>query len=297
MIDKESKKTVDCQLFAKIFHEIQFHFVINPPIVTLSDFGVNKYGLSKTIINPICDSRIIEIFGKEGLKNLKNKICKITPENPIIQYDCQLKLEQEKEWHRIACAKIWSEKKCLGVIGKVINIHEEKSELLTLQYMVSHDDLTGLLNRTHVKIKIQEILQNNPDREFVLIILDLDYFKSANDSYGHIFGDCLIKHVAEQLRKCIRDKDIAARIGGDEFLIFMENENGIEEFIQSILYKLTGKYHDFFVSISIGGAKTKAGERSYDILFHHADQALYAVKRAGRGYFRFYDSSMSDLLL
>lgn len=300
MIEKGNKRKIDCEILEKIFHEIQFQFTNNPPIVTFSDWGASKLGLSKTILNPICNKRIKEIMGKENLKKLRSKILRATPEYPVIQYDCCLTLEKEANWYRITCCRLWTEesvKESLGVVGKVTNIHKEYVQLLELQRMVSHDDLTGLLNHTHVKLKIKEILQSNPDKEFVLMILDLDYFKSANDNYGHIFGDCLLKHVAGKIQKDIRDTDIAARIGGDEFLIFMENGTGIAGRIQKLLNDLTGKYHNFLVSVSIGGAKTTVSERDYDTLFHHADQALYAVKQGGRGYFQFYDNSMSHLLL
>ena len=139
-------------------------------------------------------------------------------------------------------------------------------------------------------------MENRPNGQFALAILDLDYFKNANDNYGHIFGDHVLIHMAEQLRKCIRGGDIPARVGGDEFLIFLEYKGEAEPVIQRIFTSLLGKYEDFTISVSMGVARTADVGNDYEELFHAADQALYAVKRSGRGHYRFYDDSMNKML-
>ena len=123
---------------------------------------------------------------------------------------------------------------------------------------------------------------------FALAIIDLDYFKSANDNYGHIFGDHVLLHMAEQLRKSIRGGDIAARVGGDEFLLFLEYKDEPDTAIRRIFHSLIGRYGDFQISVSMGVVCTETSGTDYEALFHAADQALYAVKRSGRGQYRFY---------
>ena len=169
-------------------------------------------------------------------------------------------------------------------------------KLHALEQMASHDTLTGLLNHAYAKKRILERIESRPTASFALAIFDLDHFKSANDTYGHSFGDHVLSHVAEALRQCIRDGDIAARVGGDEFLIFLEHKGDVEPVVARIFESLCGTYEDFKISVSMGIAPTATAGRDYDTLFHAADQALYTVKRGGRGQYRFYDESMKQML-
>jgi len=98
----------------------------------------------------------------------------------------------------------------------------------------------------------------------------------------------VLKHVANTLKLSVRDKDITARMGGDEFLLFMSyaNDDKLKEQIERIYSKLCGKYEDFNIGISMGIACASDCHKDYDTLFHLADEALYHVKRNGRGSFR-----------
>ena len=106
----------------------------------------------------------------------------------------------------------------------------------------------------------------------------------------------MLIHMAEQLRRSIRGGDIAARVGGDEFLIFLEYREEAETAIQRIFTSLEGTYEDFQISVSMGVARTDMVGTDYDKMFHAADQALYSVKRSGRGQYRFYDDTMQEML-
>ena len=130
------------------------------------------------------------------------------------------------------------------------------------------------------------------------MIFDLDHFKSANDTYGHMFGDEVLKFIADKLRESIRERDIAARIGGDEFLAFLEYHGDLEPIVKRIFTSLTGgKYENFPISISMGVARIEMVGADYDDLFHAADKALYTLKRSTRGNYRFYDpATMQDML-
>lgn len=90
------------------------------------------------------------------------------------------------------------------------------------------------------------------DRSYAMVLFDLDNFKEANDRYGHMFGDEVLKHVARLVQKSVRGGDIAARIGGDEFLIFLEYSGGIEPVIRRIFDALHGEYQSFEILISMG---------------------------------------------
>lgn len=286
------------QFFASMSQEIQFEFTNAPPMVSISEWGARKLGIQELIMDPHHSREILTIINKKNLRGLSDALIKTIPEDPVIQFDCEIMIDGKPRWNRFICRAIWSSEEppqYLGAIGKVVDIHEEHIQLVDLKHMASHDALTGLLNHSYAKKVIQEKLQNHTNSQFVLAIFDLDYFKSANDRYGHIFGDQVLQYMAEKLKQTIRSNDIVARVGGDEFLIFLEYKTDIDTIIQRIFHALNGSYSDFSISISMGIAETGAVGRDYEILFHRADQALYAGKRRGRGQYCFYDDSMKNM--
>ena len=171
-----------------------------------------------------------------------------------------------------------------------MDIHNSRLELESLERQASHDSLTGLVNRAYAKKRICERLADRPGGRYALAILDLDYFKSANDTYGHMFGDEVLKFLAERMRHSIRGGDIAARVGGDEFLIFLEYKDDLESAIEGVYGRVSGGvYKDFAISVSMGVASTQEAGCDYDSLFRCADQALYVVKHSGKkGYYNYY---------
>ena len=103
--------------------------------------------------------------------------------------------------------------------------------------------------------------------------------------------------MAAKLCESIREVDIAARVGGDEFLLFLEYHGEFEPIISRIFNAISGcSYEGFPISISMGVARTEVVGTGYETLFHAADQALYTVKRSGRGQYRFYDDTMHQML-
>ena len=179
-----------------------------------------------------------------------------------------------------------------------MDIHDSRMQIETLERKAAHDAATELLNHAGAKEQIFRRMEMAPDGDFALAIFDLDHFKSVNDTYGHSFGDRVLKGVAEKARRSVRGNDIVARIGGDEFLIFMEYraEAEIEKVLKRIFNALVGTYEGVPVSVSLGVAKTSVAGHEYSALFHAADQALYSAKRAGRGRCLFYDDSMRETL-
>ncbi len=287
--------------FASLTQELQFEFTLQPPIVTLSPLGAEKLGLDEVIMDPLGEEKF-RTFSPRDQKNiwtLADMLRSTTPEQPVVQLDCQLSIQGELRWSRIVARATWSSDeppRYMGAIGKAIDIHDSRMKLNALEQMASHDALTGLLNHTYAKKRILKRLESRPGGAFALAIFDLDRFKSANDTYGHTFGDRVLAHVAEKLRQAIRGGDIAARVGGDEFLIFLEYKDDPAPVVSRIFDALCGVYDRFTISVSMGVAQTSVVGVDYETLFHAADQALYTVKRSGRGRFCFYDGTMRETL-
>ncbi len=289
------------RFFASMSNEIQFEYTIDPPMITISDWGAELLGIKEITKDPIHDESMLALLGEETLRGISKALRNTTPDNPLIQYNCQVHIGGEIRWYRIIGRATWSVEEPVeyqGAIGKAVDIHTEHTRITNLERMSSHDGLTGLLNQGAAPGVIQERLDNNPGSNFALLILDLDYFKSANDQYGHIFGNHVLQYLADKLRQSVRSGDIIARVGGDEFLIFLQYREGFELAVDRIFTSLFGgEYGGFKISISMGVAKTSDRIKDYETLFQCADQALYVAKRAGRGQYKFYDEeSMKDTL-
>ncbi len=285
--------------FAAMTQEIQFEYTASPAMVTISAWGAEKLGLGETVMDPLHNESALALMDPEWIQGLSNALHSTCPDQPVVTYDCQLNLNGEKRWFRIVARATWSADepaRYTGAIGKSVDIHDSRMKLHALEQMASHDTLTGLLNHAYAKKRILERIESRPTASFALAIFDLDHFKSANDTYGHSFGDHVLSYVAEKLRQSIRGGDIAARVGGDEFLIFLEYKGDLELVVSRIFESLCGTYEDFSISVSMGIAPTATAGCDYDVLFHSADQALYTVKRGGRGQYRFYDESMKQTL-
>ena len=285
--------------FADMSKEIQFEFTVSPPMVTLSHWGADHLGLDEIIMDPFHQDAPKNVMEPGDIQNLSDALRSTSPDLPVVTYDCKLNYKGSWRWTQIVARAIWSNDeppRYTGTIGKAIDIHDSRMKLASLERQASHDALTGLLNHAYAKKRILERIEARPIASYALAIFDLDHFKAANDTYGHSFGDQVLIHLAEKLRQCIRGGDIAARAGGDEFLIFLEYKDDVEVVISRIFQALCGQYENFPISISMGVALTASVPGGYDALFHAADAALYTVKRGSRGQYRFYDETMRDTL-
>ena len=164
-----------------------------------------------------------------------------------------------------------------------------------LNYEATHDALTGLYNRSAYEAMRQEAAQNK--RKIALLLVDVDYFKSINDKYGHDVGDQVLRSVADTLQSSFRGEDMVCRIGGDEFSVIMNNaDSGLTELVRSKMRRVADKLaHPPEgvppVTLSVGVAFSDQQSQGRD-LFKCADLALYGVKDAGRNGCGFYDPAL-----
>lgn len=189
----------------------------------------------------------------------------------------------------------------LRAIGATVDITERKSAEQQLGYLAHYDPLTGLANRAHAVSRLQNTLHSarRSSNRPALIFLDLDHFKTINDSLGHDVGDQLLVEVGRRLKDATRDQDCVARMGGDEFIVIITGGNsiqGAENVARRIFSMLESAVRvggrDIFVTCSIGIAHCPADGVDVETLLSRADMAMYQAKRSGRNRFCVYEDSM-----
>ena len=183
------------------------------------------------------------------------------------------------------------------------DIDEKKRNKLELEAQAKNDPLTGVLNRVEFVRQMESLIQINASNlhaTHALIMIDIDDFKQINDLYGHDSGDKLLVEMVLNLRKLMRKGDLLGRIGGDEFIIFLENITSEEvvrkraELICQMIYRqLTPKS---IISGSLGIAMYPRDGTSFSELYKKSDIALYKTKNENPGTYLLYDSSMEQEL-
>lgn len=167
------------------------------------------------------------------------------------------------------------------------------ADLLRAQREVHHDPATGLPNRLGLRKFMRGVLAET-DSELALFYLDLDHFKPINDTFGHDIGDLVLRTVAERLKAAIGEGQVAARIGGDEFVVAASNLSRqqvitlAKQLIETVSQPIAHRERWLEVGLSIGIALTPQDTLEEDELFRFADVALYRSKGKQRGTFTFY---------
>ncbi|WP_083960577.1 GGDEF and EAL domain-containing protein [Methylomonas lenta] len=235
-------------------------------------------------------------------------------------------LKREKFWQ----GEVWDRRKngdiypkwltinaVTGADGRACNyvaaftdISQHKEAQAAIHRLAFYDPLTDLPNRRLLQDRLQQCLKNCSRHHHygAVLIIDVDHFKTVNDTMGHHVGDQLLIYIAKQLEQSVRIGDTVARLGGDEFIILLENLGHIErmalvhveEIAQKILnavntsVQLNNREHHN--SISIGISMFNEQKNSFDETLKRADAALYQAKDAGRNTLRFFDPEMQALM-
>lgn len=199
-------------------------------------------------------------------------------------------------WRRIrATTQYDSSGTPIKVVGVIINIDKDKKQQEQLLKQARQDPLTGLLNKSAIRLTIDHMISAAPNQCGTMFIIDLDNFKYINDHFGHLYGDTALSEVAGKLKQLFRASDAIGRIGGDEFLIYVSGLNKddaaykaaciIEAFSDIQIASQQG-----LIGCSIGAAIYPEDGEDYYSLYKHADEALYSAKDSGKGQFHLYGS-------
>ena len=188
------------------------------------------------------------------------------------------------------------------VDGIIIDISDQKYVENQLIYEANHDNLTGLANRNSFIFQVNQLLNSFkkcPRENFAVLFIDLNRFKSINDSLGHHIGDQLLQQVAKRLQQSLRPFDLIARLGGDEFTVLLKNLSNPEDSI-TILERIHSQLNEafeiedqiLFTSASIGLVIASSNYSSAEELLRDADIAMYQAKKRGKSCSQLFKHSM-----
>ncbi|MBL8218224.1 MAG: EAL domain-containing protein [Bryobacterales bacterium] len=170
-------------------------------------------------------------------------------------------------------------------------------------FVAEHDTLTGLLNRKSFQDRLSEAIERRTQMggSIAVVFLDMDRFKETNDSLGHLVGDQMLVEVASRLKQNLRERDVLARFGGDEFVMFLEDvtsREGLSLVVDRIQHSIARPFEiegrSLFTSASLGAAIFPEDGRTAEDLLKNADHAMYRAKAEGRRGFRFYDERLES---
>ena len=179
---------------------------------------------------------------------------------------------------------------------------ERKEAQRRIEFLAHHDPLTGLPNRLLFRDRMEHVLAKagRAQSRIAMLFLDLDRFKSINDSLGHPVGDALLRGVVERLKACVRESDTISRQGGDEFVILLDDvkdSESVSRVAEKIHFHMADPFvlegHSLMTSFSMGIALYPEDGGDFDTLFQKADTAMYHAKESGRNAHRFFAEQMN----
>ena len=219
--------------------------------------------------------------------------------------DCRPAHDPQQVMHFLLESEPAAQPPC-RVRGTVQDVTRARAAEAHIQHLAHYDALTGLPNRSLWMSRARAALSaaqrhGNP---LAVLFLDLDQFKTVNDSLGHPVGDRLLATVAQRLTECIREEDVLARLGGDEFVLLLprlahRTDAAVvaRKMLEVIGRPIEANGHELTPSVSIGIALSPDDGADLDTLLKHADIAMYGAKEAGRNNFQFFVPEMNARVL
>ncbi|HEX8236752.1 MAG TPA: EAL domain-containing protein [Abditibacteriaceae bacterium] len=278
-------------------------------VVSFNQRFIEMWRVPRDMIDSLQEKQQLMAFVLSNLKDPDEFIDKLSfvYDHPHATTHDEIYLNDGRVFSRHAAPALSPEGKTYGWVWSFSDITEAKRYELELARQASHDSLTNLPNRLLFMDRLKRALSRSSygkQHMMALLFVDLDRFKVINDSLGHEQGDRMLIELAQRLRACIRPGDTAARFGGDEFTILLEDISSVneatrvaervEDYLQTP-FALGG--HEIFSTASIGIVISTGAEDRAEVLLRHADVAMYRAKSRGGGQYEVFDSKMNSQAL
>jgi diguanylate cyclase (GGDEF)-like protein/PAS domain S-box-containing protein len=289
--------------------------------VVFNDYWANIIGYEHSELEPVSIETWLQFLHPDDAK-LSGEILEKHFSGELAYYECEVRMQHKNGlWIWVldrGKVTTWTpDGKPLLMFGTHQEITERKKnedELRIaadkIKQLAFYDQLTQLPNRRLLLDRINQALiaSSRSSHHGALLFIDLDYFKTLNDTHGHDMGDMLLQHVAARLTACVREGDTVARLGGDEFVVLLEDlsEQNLEagaqaqELIEKILSILNQPYqlgrYSHHSDSSIGATLFNGHKQLAEELLKQADIAMYQSKAAGRNTLRFFDKTMQEAI-
>jgi len=282
-------------------------------LINTNNFKIIEYKPTKATESEICaalgieiNKSIKEIFPNELFNQIIYFIDRTRILGTIEKIEIKLNILNKEKFFLFSLSKV-SNNEILIVVDDITQIKENEEKL---RYLALHDPLTGLPNRKYLFEQLSQLIiqANRHNRKLAIIFLDIDNFKDINDSYGHEIGDKVLSAVAETIKYHLRPGDIIGRIGGDEFIIILDDIAKIEDIniianklnkaIENIPNYIKSKLGIDICKITFSMGISVFPDDSTDIneLIKFADTALYKAKELGKNNFVFYSQELTNKL-
>lgn len=241
---------------------------------------------------------------EEAAGEVKRLIVRVLTRGESFETEIPLVAESgRRRWARCVCEAEVQRGKVVRLIGTVQDTTLQRATEEEVNFIATHDMVTGLLNRAVFQERLDRALAfRTPTRMVGLYLIDVDHFKSVNDTLGHHAGDVLLAEVGRRLREAVGELGIVARLGGDEFALLMPDCGGEDELtaigeqmMRGLQQPIAYDAESIPVTISVGIARAQSGTAA-DQLFKDADIALYEAKGEGRNRFVLFDRAMRDAI-
>ena len=290
------------RIAAELSHDVLFEYYVANDRMIYTDKYTELFGRNPVISNYVKDYFIRkDIIYPDDYGIFLDYCNALSMGKELITVEFRIKDHHNNYiWCQIMGRTIYGEEqKPSRVMGKLVNIDYQKRELDALEYKATRDPLTGVYNREVTIKKIEKFINGNKNGKHALMFIDFDDFKKVNDSYGHLVGDKVLTYVIGSIKNIFSEGEIIGRIGGDEFVVFIEcveNDETIVNKADILIDSLNTTYTydncEIKLSASVGIAAYPDDGIHYEQLIQCADKALYQVKNKGKNNYMLYNSSI-----
>ncbi|RBO86593.1 diguanylate cyclase domain-containing protein [Nocardia puris] len=259
---------------------------INPAALRIFDCGAGRLVGKKLTALPL---RMVDPEG-EPLPVENHPVSRtMATGEPVTRFVFGIDGAGRRRWLAGSCRLLEPLDRGSPVVTSFTDITATRASQRELQYQATHDELTGLLNRSTVLAELETALADPKSTLAAVLFVDLDGFKAVNDSYGHLVGDAVLRVIAQRLRYRVRRTDLVGRLGGDEFLVVLRGPDVdpdpvLRRLAEAVAEPVVAQGHRLSVRASIGVAtRYEDDRRSAAELLHDADVAMYREKSAAAG--------------